>query len=109
MQSMSFFLGDSADGQVEPLMFDRKLVADVSDLHFNDHWEIIQYNFMLTNSDLWVETLRQWFTLAASIAIICLLAVSVHNLRRTQQGLDFDQLILVAELVKVSVDRFDAS
>ena len=92
-----------ASGDTEPILFDSKLVNDVSELSFDSHWEVIKYNCMLSSGTLCLETVRQWFTLLASIAIIGLLGISVHKLRRTQHGLDFDQLILIAELIKVSL------
>ena len=39
----------------------------------------------------------------ATVVISVLFLKSIYNLKRTQQGIDFDQVILIIELVKVSV------
>ena len=43
------------------------------------------------------------------MAISVLFLKSIYNLKRTQQGIDFDQVILIIELVKVSVDEIAVS
>ena len=74
----------------------------MDELSFDDYSDIIKYNANLTTVGLWVECLRQWLIIVITIALSILFIHSIRNLKRTQQGIDLDQLILWAELVKVN-------
>ena len=52
--------------------------------------------------NLWLEAFRQWFIILATFGLGYVFAYSLRNLKRTQQGVDFDQIILIVELSKVS-------
>ena len=80
-----------------------QLVESADDLSFNSYGDIIRYNTNLTTVELWVECIRQWLIIVITIALCILFIHSIRNLKRTQQGIDLDQLILWAEFVKVSV------
>ena len=90
---------------MEPIIFDRHLKNDTTDLEFSDNWDIIRYNNEMFSIDLGVEFVRQWLCIFATIGFSILFLKSICNLKRTQQGLDFDQLILITELIKVRTRR----
>ena len=82
-----------------------QLVEDVNELQFDSYWDVIRYNCQITTVSLWMECTRQWLILLGTIAFSVLFLKSICNLKRTQQGIDFDQVILSIELIKVSVAR----
>lgn len=92
-------MSSSGQGEAEPLL--AELVDDVGDLHFDSYWDIVRYNFDLFDVTLWLEFLRQWIVIICTIVMSILFVVSVLRLRKTQNGCDIDQIILIAELVKV--------
>ena len=67
------------------------LIDDVDTLTFDRYWDIIKYNAQVFSPQkLWMEFLTQWFILIATIALSILFLKSILNLKRTQQGIDFD-------------------
>ena len=80
----------------------KHLVDNVDELDLDGYGDVVRYNCRLFSSGIWVETFRQWFIIVVTIGFIVLFSISLRNLRRTQGGLDFDQGVLIAELVKVS-------
>ena len=80
----------------------KKRVEHPEDLEFDDYGEIIHYNFDLTDTTIWLEFVRQWFVVICTALLSVLFVYSLLRLRRTQNGCDFDQFILIAELIKVS-------
>ena len=81
----------------------KQIVQAEGELKFDSPWEIIKYNSELWGVTLWVECMRQWFVILCTLALCALLSVSIHKLKRTQRGFDFDQFILVTELIKVVI------
>jgi len=79
----------------------------VDDLSFQSYWDIIQFNTQLFTFELWVEGLRQWLVIVSTVALSILFFVSLLKLRRTQHGLDIDQVILMVEIFKVSAVATD--
>ena len=79
-----------------------KRVDDPSELQFDDYWDKVEFNAQITEFTLWTEGVRQWFIILCTIGFSILFIRSLINLRRTSQGWDIDQIILIAELVKVS-------
>ena len=60
----------------------------------------------MVSVDLWVEATCQWFVVISTVALTMLLITSIRKLNKTQQSFDFDQLILIAEVTKVSTRYF---
>ena len=77
-------------------------MRDPSRLHFDSYWDEIKYSASIFDVKLWVEFIRQWLVILATIVLSIIFVVSIRNLKRTQHGLDLDQLVLIAELIKVS-------
>ena len=65
-------------------------VDDVDELHFNTYWDIVSYNFDLFDTEIWLEFLRQWIIIVATLAISILFVTSLLRLRKTQNGCDID-------------------
>ena len=86
----------------DPIMLSH-LVESVDDLKFDTYWDVIKYNSQVVNFSLWMECARQWLILTCTIGFSVLFLHSIYNLKRTQQGIDFDQVILIIELTKVSI------
>ena len=67
-----------------------RLVDAVHELTFDRYWDIIKYNAQIFSPSLWMEFVTQWFILLATIGLCVLFLKSILNLKRTQQGIDFD-------------------
>mmetsp|Transcript_2536 Transcript_2536/g.3521 ORF Transcript_2536/g.3521 Transcript_2536/m.3521 type:complete len:220 (+) Transcript_2536:25-684(+) len=81
----------------------KKLTDDADSLDFDNYWDVVSYNFDLADTELWVEFARQWLVIFSTVAISALFVYSLIRLRKTQNGCDIDQIILVAELVKINL------
>ena len=84
------------------------LIDDPSELKFDSYWEKVEYNTELFKFNLWTEGLRQWVIILCTIGFTLLFVNSLRNLRRTSQRMDLDQIILIAEMVKVSIKYLSA-
>ena len=66
-------------------------------------WEMICTNINLLNKEQnWVDCFRQWFVLFMTIITILYLSFAIREIRKAQQTIDIDQVILGIEMVKVS-------
>ena len=81
----------------------KKQVKNATDLDFDSYADIINYNFDLADTTIPMEFARQWFVVICTILLSILFVYSLLRLRRTQNGCDIDQIILIAELIKVSI------
>ena len=68
----------------------KHLVDNVHDLSFDRYWDIIKYNSQVFSPELWMEFVTQWLILVATFALCIIFLKSIFNLKRTQQGIDFD-------------------
>lgn len=68
----------------------KRLVDSAGELHLDNYWEVVKYNCELFSFELWLEGLRQWFVIIATLILNMLLFFSLLNLRRTQRGCDID-------------------
>lgn len=69
---------------------------------------MIAANLNLFNKELnWVDCLRQWFVLLMTIITTMYLVFAIREIRKAQQTVDIDQVILGIELGKVSPLRLN--
>ena len=61
----------------------KHICDDPSSLDFDSYWDMVQFNTQVTTWDLWVEGVRQWFVIFATIGLCYLFIHSIYNLRRT--------------------------
>lgn len=78
-------------------------MADTKGVQSPFDWEMISTNINLFNKEQnWVDCLRQWFVLLMTIITILYLLFAIREIRKAQQTIDIDQVILGIEMVKVS-------
>ena len=70
---------------------------------FDSYWDLFAYNFNLFNqSGLWVECIRQWMLVIASVGLSYYFVKCVNRLKESQRERDLDQCVLLIEVAKVS-------
>lgn len=67
-------------------------------------WEIVKDEFNLLNKDdNWVDCMRQWFVIVSTLALSYYLIYAIREIRKAQRQIDFDQVVLIVELIRVSL------
>lgn len=78
-------------------------MADTKGVQSPFNWGMIVQSINLFNhEDNWVDCLRQWFVLLMTLVTTLYLLFAIREIRKAQQTIDIDQVILGIELGKVS-------